>query len=206
MPDPTQFDLDFRPTTYWAGAARAGANIKGTFRREMLQGAAALEGLPPELLAPSLGEDVRAEVGSWHPAFMGGEYLPDHEDNEVTIARVELESTTGDVIAVRARPMADGIGYRVVDEYETPFTCSPTSSSKPLTLGELIGLIDTVTDGERTGLTTAFRELGGVPEDLEGMAHFVHVVSDFYPQLEAWYDAEASEWFERRLAERRAAS
>jgi len=39
-----------------------------------------------------------------HPSFMGGEYLPDYRRDEIEIARIELESTTSDVISVRARP------------------------------------------------------------------------------------------------------
>ncbi len=37
------------------------------------------------------------------------------------IAVVSLESTLGDVIAVRAEPVADGIRYAVVDEYGSTF-------------------------------------------------------------------------------------
>lgn len=198
MPDPSQFDLDFRPATYWAGMARATANVKGTMRRRMLDSGRAI---PPQLLAESLDDETRVEVGRWHPAFMGGEYLPDHDDTEVTVARFELGATTGDVIDIRARPMADGIAYRIVDEYDTAFTCSPAISAKALTMGEFVALIDSVSDGDRTGLTGALRDFqvdfGDEPaEDIVG---FVRVVSDFYPQLEAWYEAEAHEWLQRRL-------
>ena len=60
--------------------------------------------------------------------FMGGEYLPDYLPEEVEIARVAMESTTADVISIRAFMEADNlIHYRVVDEYEfsQPFTESP---------------------------------------------------------------------------------
>jgi hypothetical protein len=196
MPEPSQFDLDFRPSTYWAGPARATANIKGTMRRKMVGRG---RDVPAELLAPSLDDDVRAEISGWHPAFMGGEYLPDHDEGEVTIARIEMESTTGDVIDVRARPIADGIGYRVVDEYETAFTCRPTTSTKPLTMGELVGLIDSINDGERTGLTNSLRDYQVEGEvAVEEAATFVQVASDFYPQLTAWFEAEAAEWLKRQ--------
>lgn len=199
MPDPSQFDLDYRPTTYWAGFARATANVKGTTRRKMV----GQPDVPAALLAESLDDETRAAVGQLDPAFMGGEYLPDHTDDEVTIARVELASTTGDVIEIRARRTADGVAYRVVDEYESPWSCAPASSAGPLSMGELIRLIDGATDGERSGLTTAMRDyqLEGDVEPEEA-ADFVTVVSDFYPQLGAWYEAEAVEWLEQRRRER----
>jgi hypothetical protein len=34
---------------------------------------------------------------------MGGEYLPDYEEGDVEIARIELESTTADVISIRVK-------------------------------------------------------------------------------------------------------
>ena len=36
---------------------------------------------------------------------MGGEYLPGYRRNEVEIVRIELDSTTSDVISLRARPI-----------------------------------------------------------------------------------------------------
>lgn len=44
-------------------------------------------------------------------------------------------------------PGEDGlIHYRVVDEYETDFACTPESTIEPLSLAEMIDLIDTVED------------------------------------------------------------
>ena len=39
-----------------------------------------------------------------HPMFMGGNYLPDAEEGEVEIARIEISSTTRDVTCVFAKP------------------------------------------------------------------------------------------------------
>jgi hypothetical protein len=73
-------------------------------------------------------------------------------------------------------------------------------------MGELASLIDGVPDGERTGLTTAFRELGADLAEPRAMADVVTVVSDFYPQLIALYEGEAAEWLQRQLAKRERAS
>ena len=59
------------------------------------------------------------------------------------IARIELQSTTSEVISIRARPLEGGrTGYRIVDEYERDFGISQQLSEAPLNLGELVDLID----------------------------------------------------------------
>ena len=49
--------------------------------------------------------------------FMGGEYLPPVKKGEVEIARISLESVSGDQISVRARRSGGRISYSIVDEY-----------------------------------------------------------------------------------------
>jgi hypothetical protein len=48
--------------------------------------------LPDYILNESLEDEARASWGQVHPMFMGGEYLPDYDDSEVEIARIELKS------------------------------------------------------------------------------------------------------------------
>src|SRR5262245_20849225 len=91
-----------------------------------------VESLEKWILAESVTEADRVALGQHHPALMGGEYLPGYQDEEVEIARVSLQSTTGDVISIRARRERGAIRYRVVDEYGTKIVCSPTESSEPL--------------------------------------------------------------------------
>lgn len=199
--------LDFRPSTYWpnsSGTRAELAKIKGTARR-----AAVLRSLvegspsPPEvLLAPSLPEDVRARLGALHPAYMGGEYLPDLEPDEVEIARLDLASTTADVIAVLARRAGTEIRYRVVDEYETAFVCAPERSHEPLSLGELVGLLDHTVQPDAHAAAAAYGLVEGQwewhlragGEAPEHAARFVSVSSAFYPALSEYYAARAQEW------------
>ena len=104
-------DYDFRPESYW-GPARspleaALRNVKGRNRREMIRdyySRGLLPALSDNLLRDTLDEDTRRRLDLIHPSFMGGEYLPDYRRDEIEIARIELESTTSDVISVRARP------------------------------------------------------------------------------------------------------
>jgi hypothetical protein len=52
----------------------------------------------PDFLAQSaLSDSDRQALGRIHPAFMGGEYLPDLAQSEVMIARITIASTTQDV-------------------------------------------------------------------------------------------------------------
>jgi hypothetical protein len=67
--------------------------------------------LSDDLLREALDDDTRRSLDRIHPSFMGGEYLPDYGRDEVEIARIELESTTSDVISVRARPRGRRIEY-----------------------------------------------------------------------------------------------
>jgi len=58
--------------------------------------------------------------------------------------RIELDSTTSDVISLRARPIGrkrPRIGYTLVDEYETEYKIRPVRTARPLTLGQLITLL-----------------------------------------------------------------
>lgn len=77
---------------------------------------------------------------------MGGEYLPDLAPDEVEIARITMKSTTMDVIGIRARRLKRHIAYRFVDEYEDliakNYEMQPEVSARPLTLGEVIHVID----------------------------------------------------------------
>jgi hypothetical protein len=146
---------------------------------------------------------------------MGGDYLPDDGDDEMEIARVALDSTTGDIISVRAREVDGGYRYRIVDEYETVFRLNHDSSKDPLTMGEIIALIDSADRGEGgDGLTNSYRDenkdvlldstCGLDPEareSVESLVDFVAVTSAFYPQLKTYYKAEAREWLKALIEE-----
>ena len=77
-----------------------------------------MEQFAADLLNGSLDDESRQRLGHVHPHFIGGEYLPSYGRQEVEIARIELASTTSDVISLRARPAGSRIRYRIVDEYK----------------------------------------------------------------------------------------
>jgi hypothetical protein len=197
--------FSFQPASYWDENDPLSAilrNVKGTNRRQMITdywNAGKIEELEPPLLADDTNPRLRGFLESLHPSFMGGEYLPDLRPTEVEIARIDLQSTTSDVISIRARrePGDELIHYRVVDEYDAPFEIQPESSSAPLTQGELISLLDGTNDGEEGGLAHCYNimNFNGMGE-AERLRHFTTVTSTVYPDLFDHYDAEHQKWCE----------
>jgi hypothetical protein len=131
---------------------------------------------------------------------------------EIEIARVSLKSTLGDVISIRAQRRGETIHYRIVDDYYSDgirYKCRPQKSTCPLTMHELIGLIDSVRvigdDNWEGGLTNSFRNRLARNADRPpgAFVDFVSVTSEFYPELEDYYREEALEWLEEFQQERR---
>ncbi len=139
-------DQAYRPASYFWAQERGItllSDIKGAERRRLY--AKALDTgqgdqLPAELSQHALAELDRQGLGRIHPAFMGGEYFPTRERQEVEIARITIASTTQDVTCVYARQVGQRIHYRVVDEYggDTLDGAGTRTSTKPLTLRELV--------------------------------------------------------------------
>ena len=169
-----------------------------------------MEQFAADLLNGSLDDESRQRLGHVHPHFMGGEYLPSYGRQEVEIARIELASTTSDVICLRARPAGSRISYRIVDEYETEFTLPQQTSLKPFSLGELIRFLGAVEHpgGElswnRFGFVLTYNQCnleGGA--DLEDLKDFTSVSSDFYAALASHYRQVIEEWYAAREHEKK---
>jgi hypothetical protein len=207
---PVQFDLSFRPESYWAESSLGQAllgNIQGEARRKILLetlGSDDPEALPEGLLEPVLSPGMREALGRIHPMFMGGEYLPAYLPGEVEIARICLASVTADVISVRARPEGDHrIRYRIVDEYEVEYILPFDESREPLTLGELIRVLEETPDSARSDVGLVLGPLaynlegddgGGNPTEYHG---FVTVRSEFYRELGSYFDPICEAYLER---------
>jgi hypothetical protein len=171
--------------------------------------AGVVEQLHENLLADTLDQQERQSLGAIHPTFMGGEYLPNYGRSEVEIARIELESTTYDVISLRARPVGTRIKYRLVDEYSSEYRLPQQTSSRPLSLGELIRFLDSVEQGDVS--EPSWTQFGFVLSssqcnlecgaDLETLRDFTQVESDYYPDLASHYAKAIQEWYDARLAE-----
>jgi hypothetical protein len=198
--DPPQFpgfDLDQRPATYFAARDVEFSSIAGQARRRLVRElVAAGKDVPSELAAPTLSVDDREALGRIHPLFMGGEYLPPLQDDEVEIARISLASTTFDQISVRARRTATGIVYSIRDEYEQgrdepAWDCGAQRSFEPLSMCELIAMLDNACPDGGAVLSPLSICVDG---DREQYRDFVTVESDFYPELGYYYAARVDDW------------
>jgi hypothetical protein len=196
MPNSENFNLKYRPRSYWGPQdlnTHFGARIKGELRRK--EGLALLdEGIAFDgVLKSSLSENERNASGAIHPWLMGGEYLPGYESNEVEIARIVMKSTTMDIVSIRARLTKHRIKYRIEDEYDGLFsyTMRPATSTKPLTLQQVINVINLndLVDGIR------IRNYGGYHHgNPKAIFDFCTVSSVFYPKLARWFDCVNAEW------------
>ena len=144
-----EIDYDFRPESFWETPSDPLAailrNVKGSNRRSMIRdyyAAGKFDELRNELLNDTLDEEARTRLEQIHPSFMGGEYLPNYRRREVEIVRIELESTTSDVISLRASSSGSRINYRLVDENDSGYGLPQQSSTRPFSLRELISFLD----------------------------------------------------------------
>lgn len=201
----------FRPQSYWEDLDPLSAilrNVTGENRRQMITdywNAGRLDELDPKLLADEPDDDVRKSLGRIHPSFMGGEYLPPYLPGEVEIARICLRSTTSDVISLRARPVPEGIAYRVVDEYEAEFFLPITVSKEPLTLEELVQQFE---NGELEGLdhpgglALGYNNMNAESSSFEDLRHFTRMSSFLYHQLEQHFECVFEDWVRESCTER----
>lgn len=157
--------------------------VKGTVRRRALR--EALEDgqilqVPEAIKSAALSEDVRQYVGGLHPSFMGGEFLPTVNKAEVEIARICINSTTGDVTSIYARLVGQRIAYRMVDEYQGDTLSGRVqrTSTRPLTMGQMVEFF--------LGAWDLFVCLDcNFEGDLEEMLGFFEGESEFYPYFDA---------------------
>jgi hypothetical protein len=213
-------DLSYRPDSYWEHDDPVEAilvGIKGEVRRRMVREAfenGDAGALPDLLLEDQLDESDRRAWGGIHPLYMGGEYLPDDLPGETTIVRVSLNSTTGDVMALMARPVPGGIAYRIMDEYETLFPLPFHESKGPLTTAGVVRLLDE-THGmcAHTGPGLVFgpvvmnfghgaRDRDEIEDWRHRASRFATVSSSFYPGLGEWYASRIEAWLDTLLLAR----
>ena len=212
-------DLSYRPLTYFGTSEELLANIFGderkeAIRRELQSGRGA--NVPAALYSSELSAPgVRHYLGAMDPTWMGGEYLPSLFPGEVEIARVRLDSTTGDVSSIRARSRAVGIRYRVVDEYMEGYSIesSPKTSKQPITLAKLIRLIHSAGEGTWSGqpgtglVEPCWPDIWNEYQDYDEVRSFTRVGSEFYPGIGEYFDllcaVRCAEWSTKGEAIRR---
>lgn len=206
MPDPDKYNLNFRPISYWGPQeveTHVGARVKGELRRQQVIRDLEENHADHEIISESLTEEHRRAAGAVHPWLMGGEYLSDLKPNEVEIARVVMQSTTMDVISIRARKTKNRIIYKIIDEYPEDefqnYSLTKKTSKQPLTLGELIKLIDNAVEDGLVGSGRNWHFEEGTPAD--EIYDFETASSAFYAELSEWYDQTNEEWLHEKQSE-----
>ena len=156
--------------------------VKGTLRRKLLREAMEsgnIDQVPPAARESALDEANRRMIGRIHPLYMGGEYLPKMRKDEVEIARISIQSTTGDVVCLYARPVGHRIAYRVADEYEGSTLDGPSvrTSMRPLTMGTMMEFFLT-----SWNLFTCLD--CNYEDDLQRKLNFFNAESEYYPYFD----------------------
>ena len=209
----TDIEYSFRPESYWEELDPLSAvlhNITGENRRRMITdywNERRLDDLDLSLLCDEPDCISRTRLGRIHPSFLGGEYLPPYLLGEVEIARISLQSTTKDVITLRARPVPDGIAYRIEDEHQGTFSVPIAVSVSPLTLAEVIRQFDKGRLQEMDwdgGLTLGYNSMNAEFCNFENLRDFTRISSRVYPQLEMHFKSVFEEWVKESCAEREA--
>jgi len=193
-------DLNFRPAGYFWPLSLAShllGTVKGVVRQNHIRTLIEenrLDELENWLAHESLSDEVRKSTGRVHPILMGGEYLPNLHKVEVEIARISLESVTGDVISVRAARGKRRIRYHIIDEYdgETLNGVTRRTSTRPLTLGQLERFIE----GSSGGMNIVRRNIPDDAADLKKYEGFLRATSPFYPDLTTLYQQRFDELVE----------
>lgn len=199
-------DLGFRPSSRvfpMTAEKFLLSRVKGTWRRDILELAVEEDRLlevDPFFTAVSLSDEERKARSAVHPSFMGGEYLPDFEDDEVEVARIELNSVTGDVISIRGSQTQDGFRYRVVDEYDNEYLLEPTEITidKPLCLGDFgkfvcraANLVEIVSLNEFEDVTAAQKFIRGSSQFYPEFSRYIsRTVMNLVPTSEEQSDSE----------------
>ena len=202
-------DLDFRPASYWSEHKRATANIRGTYHRKALKEALQRHDSfkISELMHEPDNEAFKMALGRVSPALRSGEDLPLVKKNETEIARLRLaQSIHEEVTSIRARKKSGRIEYNIwaeifADVRDFKYRTAPRSSVKPLSMRELVKLIDTAKlvnpDGEVEEEGLVFRiweyayQCGKSRDVVRG---WLDISSEFYPQLTQYYDGQFLIW------------
>ena len=203
---PLAIDLAYRPESYfWAydNNIKLASDIKGAERKAMYERALKSGDIHLAnaiISEPELTHEQRKAQSGIHPAWMGGEYLPNREAQEVEIARITIASTTQDVTCVYAKRGASRIHYRVVDEYESMTLDESTRTSiRPLTLIELFDFFFKGWD-LFCCLEANFGDHGYHREEVQGF--IVDASSSFYAEFGDLVTQRVDTWVDQRREER----
>ena len=201
------FNLEYRPSQIFGPQDLKSfyqSRILGQLRGKLISDNVEKVTVPDPLKKSSIEPNYRRVLEQIHPWMMGGEYLPDLLTDEVELCRVVLKSTTMDVTSLRIRKQKRRYTYRVVDEYSNKFKISPKTSTRPITMREVIQIIDQCSIFDENDDELEFQglvepqiiHLKDYGYSKEETLDFVTVESQFYPELYEYYEYQKNFWFD----------
>src|SRR3954451_8191493 len=140
------------------------------------------------IVRPPPGKRQKGIMTAIDLSYRPESYWPDHDPPEegVVLASISVESVLGDTTWVTALPHESGIRLRVHDDNDSDHPAQPETAPSPLSLGELIELIDNVSLGDEVapGLVYGLLDYNSlVGTGNPGDADFIAVRSGVYPGL-----------------------
>ena len=137
--------------------------------------------------------------------YFGGK---NKNQDEVEICSIFLDSVQGDFISFRTKKKNDNFIFWIDDEHGNKYSLKKTSSSETLTLAEIVDLLDTsrmTLFGTKCkpGIIRYFIEVAIESMQMlkDDAMNFVIVKSDFYPDLESYYEKQKILWCDQKLLE-----
>ena len=137
--------------------------------------------------------------------YFGGK---NKNQDEVEICSIFLNSAQGEFITLRSKKKNNEFIFWIDDEHGNKFSLKQTSSSQTLTLEEVVDLLDTCkmtlfgTKCKpgiiRYHIEVAIESMEMLKDDA---MNFVAIKSDFYPELEKYYEEQKSVWCDEKLLE-----
>ena len=137
--------------------------------------------------------------------YFGGK---NKNQDEVEICSIFLNSVQGDFISFRTKKKNDNFIFWITDDHGNKYSLKKTSSSQTLTLEEVVDLLDkckmTLFGTKckpgiiRYHIEVAIESMEMLKDDAMS---FVIVKSEFYPDLEKYYEEQKSVWCDEKLLE-----
>ena len=137
--------------------------------------------------------------------YFGGK---NKNQDEVEICSIFLDSVQGDFISFRTKKKNDNFIFWITDDHGNKYSLKQTSSAQILTLEEVVDLLDTckmTLFGTKCKPGIIRYHLEDLIESMQMLKddamNFVIVKSNFYPDLEKYYEEQKSVWCDEKLFE-----
>ena len=137
--------------------------------------------------------------------YFGGK---NKNQDEVEICSIFLDSVQGDFISFRTKKKNDNFIFWITDDHGNKYSLKQTSSFQTLTLEEVVDLLDTCKmtlfgTKCKPGIIRYYIEdaIESMQMPKDDAMDFVIVKSNFYPDLEKYYEEQKDVWCDEKLLE-----